>query len=1100
MKYIALLFVAFCAGFQTTAVAQIPYYDSREVILKGVAMYDTGNYKGALEQYRLVNECDTNYSIALYEAINALIADSSYREAKKEAQFAVTLNNGKKRDFALQLGNACDYLEETDSALAIYRELMEQYPTDQQPYYETGVVYFRKLKYDLALSFFERSAVIDPNHSQTHYMIGRIYAMQGRLAEALMAFETTLLVTKNTALAKKAIAFIAAITEQTDEIRKYYTDKDDKYRNPLFDDIDQVINAKIALNASYKLKIDINDNIFRQSQAMMEKLKFDAADTGFSMQYYLPMFENVYKNDLFEGCMLLAYSEFGLDVVDELAKKKKSEIDEARKIVFPYLSKIQSTREVNYNRRQKAQERYHYLNSSQIILIGNVVEKGDESIVVGDGIIYRTEHTLYAKGKYNAKGQKNGLWKYYYATGILMKEENYTDGDLTGMVKEYYKNGNPEKYTTYNSKSVAISQDEFSYSGRLNTRRKLMGDNEVEETSYFQNGTVQMTISTIKNEVKEGTYKTYYDNGKLNKVTSFKFGKLQGEYRKYYPNGQVSEAGNYEAGKLEGPYTEYYESGAVSKKYAFSGGKLEGVYEEFYENGKLSLSTVYSRNKKKGINKEFDHQGRLYEEISMNDYVPNSIKCYDSTGKVIYEKADPNGVREYSLFDEYGRKVVDNRISDEGMRDGLVVFYYPSGLKSNEFNFLKGDKNGRCVSYFKNGKVKLEEEFTEGVNDGYYKHYFLNGTLSEEGWYKKGKKQGPWKTYLIDGTLKNELFYLNDYMCGYSKNYDQKGRLMDKLIFDYDLMVAAVFYDTLERKIDSISFPGGNGRYRSPDRFHQNFTDMEFDVKYGDLQGPIASKFYTGKILETGVYHDGKKDSTSIYLYPDGTTKYKGAFANGYKTGLCEYYNEVGELVHAENILNGVSNGITKSYACNTLRIAYNYKADDRDSDQVYYGDDNKIAVILKYNAGELKGYTYMGKDGQLVSMIPLKNGTGKITAYYPNGKVSAEMNAEQDNLEGSQKLWFSNGQIAEERNYKNFLFEGPFKRYNPDGKVVNELTYKNGEEMGKELTYDKNGNLIISREYYMGTEHGQTIVKNPASNKTKVYTYYCGDLMNITE
>ena len=53
---------------------------------------------------------------------------------------------------------------------------------------------------------------------------------------------------------------------------------------------------------------------------------------------------------------------------------------------------------------------------------------------------------------------------------------------------------------------------------------------------------------------------------------------------------------------------------------------------------------------------------------------------------------------------------------------------------------------------------------------------------------------------------------------------------------------------------------------------------------------------------------------------------------------------------------------------------------------------------------------------------------------------------------------------------------------------------------MGKELTYDKNGNLIISREYYMGTEHGQTIVKNPASNKTKVYTYYCGDLMNITE
>ena len=1103
-RLILLLLVALT--ITPRSFSQIPYVDSREVILKGIDMFDKDEHKVALDLFRQVHECDTNYALALYEIINTLLTDSAYAEAKKIALGAVKLKTDRLRDLQLELGHAYDYTNQADSALTIYGMLAKQYPTDHQPYYESGVVYFRQKNYDKAVGFFQKAVIINPNHFRSHYMLGLVYALQGRLSEAMMALEVSLLVTKDATLAKSSIALLSTIAEQTDDVKKAYTEKNEKYSNAIYDEVDQVINAKLSYLAAYKLKIGINDNVFRQSQAMMEKLRFDASDTSFTMQYYAPIFTELYKNDMFEGFMLLAFSDFGVAVVDNLAKRKKDAIDDARNVVFPYINKIQATRELNYNRRKTAKEFYHYLPADEIIILGTIVTEGKESRVQGDVTVYRTNHTLFARGNYNDKSEKTGPWKYYFASGAVMKEEGYKNRNLTGIAKYYYGNGNPEKIVTFDNEGKAIQQDDYSYRGIITQKSKVLSLTEIERTYYNTNGTTQAVMSEIDGKAKDDEYKFYYGNGTVSKVINIKDGKNSGKYVTYYPSGKVNEEGTYDNGELEGPCTEYFENGKVSKKSNFHNGKYDGAYEEYYDNGQLSEVAVFKKNKRTGTDKKYDRSGHLYSEIDMKDFVPLSIKFYDAQNNVVYQKENSHGIYEYSIYFSNGAKAVDTKVDEDGMRDGVITYYYSTGGKSDEISYKNGNKEGSSRSYYKDGKVKTEESYKNDVNDGYFKKYSANGNIEIQGWYKEGKKQGLWKDYYLNGALKTEVYYLSDYINGYSKDYNPKGELMYKYTYDYDVLESVVVYDSMGRAVDSNYYPQGNGHFKLADKQVKGHTEMECELKGGLLNGAYTTKYYTGAVCDRGFFREGKKDSLLIAYHPNGKIKVKGLMSEGARTGKWVFYNEAGELLHEENVLNNMSNGRSYSYSGDILYISYNYKNDEKDGEQIYYGEDKRIACILYYDEGNFTGYSYEGKDGKLLPAVSAKNGTAKIKAYYSNGKVSAEMNIDRGEFSGDQKLYFSNGQLAEERTCKKDLMEGPFKRYNPAGKLVYEVTYVNGEESGIENFYDKEGKLLISKNHFAGIPNGSTIVydpvinKIPVTNKTQTYTFHCGDLINVEE
>jgi antitoxin component YwqK of YwqJK toxin-antitoxin module/thioredoxin-like negative regulator of GroEL len=1078
-----------------SARAQSELQDSREIIKKGIDLYDKEEYGRAIKTYQEVHECDTNYALAVYEEVLALIADSQFVAAKQLAASSVGLRYGYRHDAWLELGNCYDYLGLTDSALMIYDSMMKCYPQDYLPHYEKGVAYFNKKNYDAAMANFQQALLINPDHFRSHFMLGKVYALQGRLTEAMMALETSLLCTKDANQAKSVFSVLSAIAEQTDEVKKAYNEKAEKYSNPAYDEIDQFINAKLAISSSYKLKITINDNVFRQTQMIMEKLKFDPSDTSFSMQFYVPWFAEANKQDKFEALILLMFSDFGLENVDFLAKHKKSSVEDARQIVFPVLNEIRATRQLIYNKRKESKHLYHYFSESQIIIVGETNEKGDA--FTGPVKVYKSDQSLLAEGSYNEKG-KTGLWKYYYKTGKPMKTLTFKDDKEWGTITEYYDNGEISKITTLDDKGETATEETYNYRGWKSGSSKVVSVAETEESSYHQTGAKEVTINFANQHVKDGEYTFYYDNGKMDKVVNFKNGTYNGKYKKYYENGTLNEESVMENGKVEGKEMIYFEDGKLHKEISYHGGKLDGPYTFYYNNGKTEETGTYRRDKKTGVAKRFTKEGWLYAETEYDDNVPVSVKFMAADGKPFYTAEEKRGIKQYTEYYADGNKAADMELNGSGQPNGRIIYYDHSGNKATEVQWVDGAKDGRATVYYKNGKVKMEQNYVHDVLDGFFRGYHENGVLQTEGCYKEGKKEGLWKYYFPNGAQQYEGYFAGDDWNGYYREFNISGKLETKYIYDKDMLVAAVLYDTTGRKIDSICYPH-DGKYAVPNRITKGI-DQEGTLRYGSLHGKMTTHHINGAVWQQQNYRYGKRDSLNVVYYPNGAVESKLNYKKGELDGNSKNYNEIGEEVNDDHYVEGSAEGYRLSSACGRVFVKYHYSENEKDGEQVYYGEDGKVAFVLYYTEGCITGYSYMGKDGNMLPMTVLKNGSGQVKAFYPNGAVAVEAAVEKGIFNGPVKVYYSNGKPAEERKYKMDMLNGTFKRYMPDGKLIYELDYKDDREHGVEKTYDKNGVLVISKEYYYGVPHGNVIINDPVTRKTTKYVYNYGELINVKE
>ena len=1080
----------------TAAQSQIAFFDSREVLLKGYDFYKNGDYKKATEQYALIHECDTNYAIAVYEEVLSLTADSSFQKAKELAKMGLKLQKADKRSMQLALAAAYDYLKQSDSSLAIYDSMKTMYPNDNQAWFEEGIIYFQNKNYDKAITHFQHSLKINPTHFKSNYMLGIVYATQGRLSESMIAFETSLLMTQNADYAKQAIAHINSITEETDEVTKLYHNKAEQYSHPLFDELDQVVNAKLALSTNYKLQMSLNDNIFRQSQVIMEKLKFDPSDTNFVMQFYVPMLVDIYKKDLFESYMLLLFSGYGFEHVDALAKKKGKDIAEVKDITYPYLSRIQETREINYGKREKATSMYHYYPNDDLIVLGITTKVNKENDFIGDVTMFKGNQTLKAAGRFNNEGKKDGWWSYYYPNGAKSSREYYVNGNLRDTLFGYYESGHLAKIITRDLEGEVNAAYEYDNSGWLTTARKKLTGKQVEEKTYYSNGQETVTLVYEGDQLRDGTYKTYYRNGNVKKQFTFKDGKYSGNCKTFYESGKLSEDYNYDNGKLEGSYTAYYESGQVKEKYNNINDKGEGPYEEYYEDGTLAEKGTYSNSKAEEITR-YTPSGREYVSMSLKKNVMMKMKSTDEDGNVVYDKEDRKGIFEYPIYYPNGNKSVDMKINEKGEREGLLYFYDNYGTKNDEVFYKEGLPDGKRVTFYKNGHIKDSFYYANSDIDGYDKSYFSNGVVQSEGWYKAGKKQGLWKFYHENGKLRMEEYFLNDELNGFYKKYNWNEELTDKIVYDHGTMMAIVSYDTTAAVADSICIGTGNNVCKlSHWKNKTAHSQFDYNVIYGSTEGLSTTRYMNGGIEDISYYKNGNKDSMSIEYFPDGKVENRGTFSDGDKVGKWEYFNQAGQLTYEGNYnKKGSKDGESKTFACNIMRIRYNYKNGKKNGMQIYYGDEGRAALQLCYEDGELTGYTYEGKDGKLLPMVKIKKGRAKISATYSNGNKAAEVEIEQGMIKGPIRIYFSNGQLAQERNYKDDNLEGAFKIYNPDGKLVYDINYKDDKELGVESTYDKDGKLIISASYYYDELNGPTTVTDPATGKTKTYYYHYGML-----
>jgi len=153
----------------------------------------------------------------------------------------------------------------------------------------------------------------------------------------------------------------------------------------------------------------------------------------------------------------------------------------------------------------------------------------------------------------------------------------------------------------------------------------------MEAKAWFPNKNPNYT-GFYKNELKDGDWKYYFDNGKVKEEGPYKDSKKQGHWISWTPYGFKDMEGDYINERPNGLWTYYYETGVKSMEQNFKDGKQDGKCSSWYENAQLKSTTSYSLVKDpKGVRVESKPDGKW--------------TYYDKNGKIIMETTYKKGVK-----------------------------------------------------------------------------------------------------------------------------------------------------------------------------------------------------------------------------------------------------------------------------------------------------------------------------------------------------------------------------------------------------------------------------------------------------------------------
>lgn len=1068
--------------------------NSMTVIQKGMEAYEDGKYKKAIELYEKVPEGDTNYYAVQYELGLVLLADSQFNQSIANNLALLKNYKDEERQILLNIGTGYSYKEEYDKALAYYDTAHQRYPTDNRPLYETAVVYLKKNDYEKGIAYLQKSLMHNPRHFRSHWLLGVCYLEQGRLTESYIALQAALTTTSNAGDAQTILRLLHAIASQNDAAQTAFAKKKGQFSHYLFDDIDEIIHSKLALKKEYKVQSKFDDIIVRQLQVIFEKLEFDDKDDNFVMQYYIPFLMEIKNKQLFDSYVLYILSDYGIESIDRVAgsRKGKAKLTEVAQIINPYYEYILGTQELFYTKRTFDKIRYFSRGQNEILIEGKPKDETFNEFAAGPVKFYRY-HSLAAEGRYNANGNKDGVWKYYYPNGKVKSEETFKDGKSNyGTYTRYYENGNIDYQVTYDKEGIFNDRKEYKFNGILYASQVKNARGDYKVTYYHDNGkefyTKVLTAKDTKIEA-DGKVVRYYPDGAHHMEYTILNGKVNGLFKEYFPDGKVKYEIEYKDGKYDGLYTSFFRDGKPDSRCNYVNGKPQGSSEDYYEYADNYYTQEFDKGMLNGTVKYYNKNKECYGEVKYENEVPVAASFKDLSGNSVASVNNKKGLELLELYNQYGVKTSTLALNKKGGLHGESKRYFDFGGIRNIEHYKDGEKDGKATYYFENGAISHTREFSAGRQTGFYQGFAKDGILDTEGWVSDGLAEGQWKNYFSNGKLSRAYFMLNDNKNGPDKHFNYEGKLTQIGMFEKGVLVAMTQYDSGGNIFNQLTFPAGNGTYIS--RYANGNIKEQVPLKYGDYNG--AYKFYAidKTLLESGNYENGKIDGKYEFYHPNGEKYFFGQYKNGIRYGMFTAYDLQGNVTEEAQYLDGKRNGVNNIYFVGQLRYANNFYDDDKHGKCIVYGDNKKVAGIIYYDNGTLIGYSYIGKDGKEVAMIPIKNGTGKALTFYEDGSKGLDFTWLNNGYDGTQTLYYTNGKLAEERNFKKGMLHGIYKRWNADGKLYYEANYHMDNMDGVERQYDHKGEVVMEYNYIAGLKHGSASVREKTGKQKQLKFYY---------
>ncbi|MGL4538619.1 MAG: toxin-antitoxin system YwqK family antitoxin [Cetobacterium sp.] len=469
---------------------------------------------------------------------------------------------------------------------------------------------------------------------------------------------------------------------------------------------------------------------------------------------------------------------------------------------------------------------------------------------------------------------KNGYRYLYNEKDVLLEEQEYSNGEIVGTSKYYYEDGSLkflinlnqtiEFYETGELKSKAYNFKKFS---------KIV--------EYYLNGNL-MSVGTLNhnNEYIEMGW-TFYENGQLKKICSYVDNLIDGEYKDYYDNGVLKTDSFYVLGKENCEFRSFYNNGQVECIIDLEDGKRCGQFLKYYKSGKLEDETYYANNAPISDSYLYYESGGLYAKLTYEEGLRVGISQW------FYETGELKTINKYDLIEGYSYLNYSKSYYKSGAIESYTQWEEALCEHNQEdysYNMLRGYERV-SVSYYENGNLRKKQKIV-GENRYSIERYDENGILMQKGTFFRDKNVFYWIGELLTFNQNKSLEIV--------MNYSENGIMKEEHGYDADgKLTFSNFFKENEKLDYSLDFDAKN---RVVERFKYNDFG---DLVYQELNDYDEDNY----IRELFTYLEDDSFIVKVYKieYKDLLFEWDEIIKK-YNPTEIKYYNEFGQFQKKESI------------------------------------------------------------------------------------------------------------------------------------------------------------------------------------------------------
>lgn len=1067
-------------------------------IIENCSKYEQeGDFEKALIEINKVPKNDSIYYSLQTSKAYYLNNTEKYDEALKVTELGMEAEeHPNKYYFMLNSASAYLELEQYQNAINKYDEMLEIYPKNYQAYYGKGLAYEGLEDFETAVKMYQTSITLSPFNANSHLKLGALCYQEHHITQAMMCLSMYLLINPDGSNSFNILNVYNNMVEVKNDSEKH-PDVEISVDDDSFEEIDLIINNYAALNNKYKISNKLNLPIIKQNHAMIKQLEDYEGNGGFWDKYYVPFYKFIDEEELFD---VFTYT-IAFSVKNEKYKSiVNKQVSDIKSFINVYKEKWQEIIGKNEEIIDGSKKQVQYLYKDLIV---NGIGVYENEIPKGEWHFYNSYGGILSVGKFDDEGERNGKWIWYNKLGGLDEVGEFAHGKSTGEYLIYYKNGKLNLRAHYVNDILNGEFERYTKKGALSQHYNYK-ENEYdgEYLEYYSNGDNFLEyIIPYNTGTEEGTIYVYYPDGSIQSEVVMTDGKKQGIKKHYFQDGEIEITKNYKDNLLEGKFVEYYSNGNVFQEGNYIEGEKTGEWKKYYYEGALNEVLVYSKGKIEGISKEYDRDGILFCEYTYRKGNIIAYKFYNKKNKIIKEAKKQKGEFYYQGYNANGNIVTKGRYDVTGGKKGLWKYYNKNGVLESVDNMVEGKTDGTSKFYYANGAIKSITPYKDDTVTGYYSEFYPNNQLKQQGWFNNDVLEGEWISYYPDGTLKSKNYYTNNKLYGLSYNYSPDGKIVNHIHYQDGRLLTEYQYNHEGEVFDVIDADVDSAKYLMITKFSNGDISTVCEMLYGKRHGSYIGYNFDGKPIVEGRYYYDEQDSIWNWYYPNGDIEQTGVYKFGERDGIWNDYHENGKLRKEREYINGNINGAEKNYnEESVLSQTRSFINGLTHGETSFFSDEGELQMIRYYIYDQLVGYSYLDTNSEILPMIPLKNETGIITAYYNNGKISRQMELikgdfnneyieyyyngqvcekqtfSYGNNEGADIYYYSDGTIKEERNYNTGIINGIVNEYYPNGKLKKQTPFMYGDIVGTVKEFNNEGDLIKETNYFNDDPYSQKI------------------------